>query len=92
MISKDSIVKLTGKMKWREEEGCYTLYNFEDYELYEVSNYTIDIVELSYGEKNVQEIIGEILKKYQISEEHFNEFFDYITLLISKKILMVCEE
>ena len=92
MINKDSIIKLKGKMKWREEDGWYTLYNFDDDELYEVSNYAIDIIELSDGEKTIQEIIGEILKKYQISEEHFEEFFDFVVLLISKNILKVCRE
>lgn len=81
-----------GKLKWREELECYTVYNYDTDDLFRVPETAIDILEMADGEHTVDQIIRSILEKNQLSDQDsYQEVEEFIQILIQKQLLKLEE-
>lgn len=53
-----------GRLRWRQEEGYYTVYNYDSDDLFEVPETAITIFGLANADLDVSEVVDRVLHKH----------------------------
>jgi len=75
-------------IKWRDEDICFTVYNFDTDELFQTSHIGIDILETCKNFISIENCAERVMEKNNITEEKKEKIIRFIHLLINKQLII----
>ena len=82
-------IRAKENLKWRDEDVCFTVYNFDTDELFQTSRTGIDILQISAEPIDEEKCIDYIINKFSLDEEKRVKIAMFIQLLVNKQLIDV---